>query len=563
MSITSRRGEAGFSFVELLVAIFIAGVAFAAMVPLFVQAQDVQSADRMRTAAINLAQDKVERVRQLPWDLLDAGVLAANGADVAGQFGTSWTDDNGRKFSIQYKVVDSTGTDMLTEYKEVTVTVGWTAPPSPVKPAVLKTLVYKQYAGPQIVSLVFEPPPDARDWITDQNVTSIKMTAAINNAQAKYVAKVEFAIVDASGARQPVKIPLAGTPDSTTYVCTQDISTWSDGLYYVSVTATSAGNADSPGTPGNTVVRPLRLERQPPVAVQGLIAYDGAGVVALAWTPVNGAEYYEVYRADVSNGQLEGAPLAVKLTANSYFDRAVVNGQTYYYKVLAVDVNDRRMSLSDPTVDQVSGTPGSVSGTAPGQLTLNGLTRLTNNVTLTWGKSTEPGVVGYVVYRRVYDGLHNNGADSEVAAVVTSVDSPTWTDVGRPWNVDVSYTVRALNADVQESPDAKITSGVPKDAYGWAFCDMPETPYYQLKVKLIGTKVSNRTVNAYALDRDGTVIGLPITALTNVSGWADYAGTKMLAYGDYKITVTGSAKAIMYARLMGDPLKPVTVYIYL
>ena len=51
MKTHARRGEAGFSFVELLVTIIIAGIAFAAMVPLFVQAQQQTSADQVRNVA--------------------------------------------------------------------------------------------------------------------------------------------------------------------------------------------------------------------------------------------------------------------------------------------------------------------------------------------------------------------------------------------------------------------------------------------------------------------------------------------------------------------------------
>ena len=65
-----ERG-AGFSFVELLVTIIIAGIAFAAMVPVFVGAQQAASGDLMRNAALQLAQDKLEKVRGLDYDLIE------------------------------------------------------------------------------------------------------------------------------------------------------------------------------------------------------------------------------------------------------------------------------------------------------------------------------------------------------------------------------------------------------------------------------------------------------------------------------------------------------------
>ena len=64
-SVRARRGARGFSFVELLVTIIIAGIAFAAMVPLFVQAQQKNSADNVRNISLQIAQDKIEKIRQL------------------------------------------------------------------------------------------------------------------------------------------------------------------------------------------------------------------------------------------------------------------------------------------------------------------------------------------------------------------------------------------------------------------------------------------------------------------------------------------------------------------
>ena len=77
--------EAGFSFVELLVTIIIAGIAFAAMFPLFVGAQQSQASDGFRTVGTNLAQDMIERVRQLDYDQ----ITTANLRDPASHPGSS------------------------------------------------------------------------------------------------------------------------------------------------------------------------------------------------------------------------------------------------------------------------------------------------------------------------------------------------------------------------------------------------------------------------------------------------------------------------------------------
>ena len=64
----ARRKHRGFSFVELLVTIVIAGIVFAAMVPVFVSAQKASSGDRSRNITTNVAQDRIEKIRLLAFD---------------------------------------------------------------------------------------------------------------------------------------------------------------------------------------------------------------------------------------------------------------------------------------------------------------------------------------------------------------------------------------------------------------------------------------------------------------------------------------------------------------
>ena len=166
---------------ELLVTIIIAGIAFAALVPVFVGAQQAASGDLMRNAALQLAQDKLEKVRGLDYDVIEPTALT-NNTIPNGQFGTSttWATGGGgsRTFSVSYQVdyIAKSGNAGATpgaeSYKQVTITVAWTAPPKPVRPVVLSTMVSKQYAGPQIVSVDLGP-PNALDFDTTTGVTTI------------------------------------------------------------------------------------------------------------------------------------------------------------------------------------------------------------------------------------------------------------------------------------------------------------------------------------------------------------------------------------------------------
>jgi prepilin-type N-terminal cleavage/methylation domain-containing protein len=55
----------GFSLIELLVTIVLAGIIFAAMVPFFANALKRTSGDAFRNTALNIAQDRIEQVRLL------------------------------------------------------------------------------------------------------------------------------------------------------------------------------------------------------------------------------------------------------------------------------------------------------------------------------------------------------------------------------------------------------------------------------------------------------------------------------------------------------------------
>src|SRR5450756_1280642 len=209
-SVRARRGSRGFSFVELLVTMVIAGIAFAALVPVFVSAQQKSAGDTARNVALNLAQDRVEKVRQLDYDLITESNLDSVSFQ-GGQFGTVAHVEGGhgtKDYNLAYSVVFVGGTknglhavnytsgDRTENYKMVTVDAYWTGNPHPVKHAVLQTYVYKQYAGSFINTLAVSPVAGNIDRVdaTRQFVTSysITLTAYLNEADAQNTAEVTF-----------------------------------------------------------------------------------------------------------------------------------------------------------------------------------------------------------------------------------------------------------------------------------------------------------------------------------------------------------------------------------
>ena len=100
----SRR--AGFSMVELLVTIVLAGIAFAAMAPFFVNALQRTSADELRVDATNIAQDRIEQVRLLEYaDITQTNVNTASATFGDGRFGPSYTQvGESRPYTVSYEV---------------------------------------------------------------------------------------------------------------------------------------------------------------------------------------------------------------------------------------------------------------------------------------------------------------------------------------------------------------------------------------------------------------------------------------------------------------------------
>jgi len=127
---TTRVGpQRGFSFIELLVTVVLAGIIFAAMIPVFAGALKKTSGDNLRVTAANIAQDRIEKIRQLPY-----GDIVANSATPSAMpnlyntanaapdkpFATAYTPVGSSKtYYIDYSVAT------YPTYKDIQVSVRW------------------------------------------------------------------------------------------------------------------------------------------------------------------------------------------------------------------------------------------------------------------------------------------------------------------------------------------------------------------------------------------------------------------------------------------------------
>ena len=164
-SVRTRRGARGFSFVELLVTIIIAGIAFAAMVPLFVRRAASQRGDKARSVALNLAQDRIEKLRQLDFELITSANLNDN-SFYFGEFGSSWTEadrerarrlQRGLRCLRQACLGDRRAHRLQSRHSHRGL--GRTAEP---QGRVLTTMIYRQYSGPEMVDFSIPYGPGAQ-----------------------------------------------------------------------------------------------------------------------------------------------------------------------------------------------------------------------------------------------------------------------------------------------------------------------------------------------------------------------------------------------------------------
>ena len=109
MSGRKAGGRSGFSMVELLVTITLAGIIFAVMVPFFVNALKRTASDQLRVDATNIAQDRIEQIRLLRYNEITGANLNHSPAPPSpfgdGRFGPSYTlVGQSRPYHIDYTV---------------------------------------------------------------------------------------------------------------------------------------------------------------------------------------------------------------------------------------------------------------------------------------------------------------------------------------------------------------------------------------------------------------------------------------------------------------------------
>jgi len=183
-----------------------------------------------------------------------------------------------------------------------------------------------------------------------------------------------------------------------------------------------------------------------PEAPTGLTATSTGSAVNLDWADNADEDLsgYNVYRGTTS--QNYGTTLATGVLASAYIDETVVNGETYYYVVKAVDTDANFSAGSEAAVVtfvQNIAAPTGLQATPGDQW-----------ITLTWDASTLPEGQTYSVYRRT-------DAEGYAKPLASDLNDNRFVDRSVTNNTEYFYIVRIVDMNGNHSTSSNEVSAIP------------------------------------------------------------------------------------------------------
>ena len=237
---------------------------------------------------------------------------------------------------------------------------------------------------------------------------------------------------------------------------------WSD---YAGIDVMHGPNQDIPGADGigdtphpisggmnpdyYPLMRPFPpLPRAPPTPPKTLQAVAGNAQVTLNWAApdwdgLSPVTNYTVFRGTVSGGE---TPLITLGNVLTHLDAGLTNGQTYYYKVAAVNI-----AGEGEKSNEASARPATI----PGQPTGLAAVPADRQVSLTWSAPASNGgspITNYSIYRGTTSGGET--------LLVTIGNVLSHVDPGLTNGITYYYTVAAING-VGQGPNSTETSATP------------------------------------------------------------------------------------------------------
>ena len=574
-SVRAKHDARGFSMVELLITIVIAGIVFAGMVPLFVTVLGKNADDNMRNITAFLAQDKIERLRQLDYLEITEPNLA-NGTFKDGQFGQTVAYNTGggsKTFQVRYTVatLPSDATPLTEQYKEVSVHVYWEGPPLPVKHVYQVTRIYRQWAGPS-VSLGITPVPDADGAIFD--ATTVVLTATVPNAWVSVTSKVSFSVIGPNKDESQVVLTtntLLQTGTSGTYQYLgngQYRWTWTGaataalGLYKF----TAEGYSSDAGSAGEPVSLYVSFDSNTPDPPTGLTALPGpeAKQVSLEWDVCLNAffDHFAIYRSTTSNGFNFSNPPLATTTENeypSYVDTGLTSGTRYYYCLKVVTLKNGINYSSLPCAQVSAIAPYALTDdTAKPSVSTLTATKVAAQPTinLTWTASVDnipvaawqSGLASYAIYRSLNNTTPTIPATGSWVLATSPLKTATsWADTSAGYSKTWYYCIVAYDAAGNWSISAvkSATTDAPT-TYALTVTNKNTTKvaYVWVKEMVSGLYYSYTTPGA-------TSTTPPASVAIPKSGKTGTATFTKLPQGTYNVYVNFTANTITGASAVG------------
>lgn len=308
-------------------------------------------------------------------------------------------------------------------------------------------------SGPPVVPILAEPSPPTDLTALVRNRTVVlawtRPTTNIDGTALKYLAT--FHISRAQTAPQTSDYSVIATvkaekPDNAVVSHNRYAFTDKDVVvgarYAYTVEAVSRRGIVGPSSPEATALVTVEIE-----ALSGLRAEAGERSVRLSWdaptiradaSPLGIAPRYNIYRG-TSPGQYDPAPVNREPVRDTQFqDTNLVNDQTYYYRVTAVESQEPPWQEGLPSTE-VSVAPVDLTPPAPPRA-VRAVVGPGLAVSLSWELNRESDLAGYLVYR-----TDATGRPPQRLAE-TPLKSPTFTDRSVRSRGRYLYTVTAVDA---------------------------------------------------------------------------------------------------------------------
>jgi prepilin-type N-terminal cleavage/methylation domain-containing protein len=486
--VTCRRrlsDQAGFTLIEVLVAMSILLAGVLAMLALFDRANAATVVDRQREGATSLAREITEGARGVPFDdlvntvSLNAELQAMPGLedDSAGggpytvmRRGTAFTvvtsvctvddgkDGGGSRPSSTSFCPDSTSAGTVDanpeDYRRVTATVSWTH--QGITRSVTQTgIVNNPGSGPGVVSVV----PDG--WAAPYEITTIDPALTIRITTSDPAKVVSWSLDGTKQSTMPVQ------SDATALLSAVDwqIATLDDGPYVITADAFDANGVSGPSRT-ETITLNRYLPRKPAHVAGGR---NGHGSVDIEWSANTERDIigYEVERTDANGtetGQVVCGFVAQKLETTC-IDSSPPDGDPIYYHVRAYDKapgtgTPRPGVWSDPLKVVSTNQPPFAPPSLSASTTFPGTSSAVVKLTFQRPEPQDPDAGDSIAFFRIY--RVDRGAQPQVRdrhdRWFGDGDSITWEDIHTGGSLH-DYYVTAVDTNYAESPRVGPVSG--------------------------------------------------------------------------------------------------------